>query len=175
MSLFCICSSGAGADFVMMGGMLAGHDQCTGEIIEKNGKKYKLFYGMSSDTAMKKYVGGVAEYRWDILNNNCMFIDVFHKWAVFPTYLFSLRVSGHLRDGQWRFHTEETWNTPSVTCWEDSAPRAPTWALRSSKSWAGEPPLSVSHNSLVICSLSGSVHTYIYSWRLFVHYAESIL
>lgn len=58
-------SSGAGADFVMMGGMLAGHDQCSGEVIEKNGKKYKLFYGMSSDTAMKKYVGGVAEYRWD--------------------------------------------------------------------------------------------------------------
>ncbi|XP_034401095.1 GMP reductase 1 [Cyclopterus lumpus] len=54
---------GAGADFVMMGGMLAGHDQCTGEVTEKNGKKYKLFYGMSSDTAMKKYVGGVAEYR----------------------------------------------------------------------------------------------------------------
>ncbi|XP_053303448.1 GMP reductase 1-like, partial [Pleuronectes platessa] len=53
----------AGADFVMMGGMLAGHDQCNGEVIEKNGKKYKLFYGMSSDTAMKKYVGGVAEYR----------------------------------------------------------------------------------------------------------------
>lgn len=51
----------------MMGGMLAGHDQCSGEVIEKNGKKYKLFYGMSSDTAMKKYVGGVAEYRWDIL------------------------------------------------------------------------------------------------------------
>ncbi|KAI3358612.1 hypothetical protein L3Q82_015025 [Scortum barcoo] len=57
------CSTGAGADFVMMGGMLAGHDQCSGEVIEKNGKKYKLFYGMSSDTAMKKYVGGVAEYR----------------------------------------------------------------------------------------------------------------
>ncbi|KAI4817709.1 hypothetical protein KUCAC02_011089 [Chaenocephalus aceratus] len=55
--------TGAGADFVMMGGMLAGHDQCTGEVIEKNGKKVKLFYGMSSDTAMKKYVGGVAEYR----------------------------------------------------------------------------------------------------------------
>ncbi|KAM8840894.1 GMP reductase 1 [Spinachia spinachia] len=54
---------GAGADFVMMGGMLAGHDQCTGEVTEKNGKKYKLFYGMSSDTAMKKYLGGVAEYR----------------------------------------------------------------------------------------------------------------
>ncbi|TSK31489.1 GMP reductase 1 [Bagarius yarrelli] len=54
---------GAGADFVMLGGMLAGHDQCAGEVIEKDGKKFKMFYGMSSDTAMKKYVGGVAEYR----------------------------------------------------------------------------------------------------------------
>ncbi|XP_023667530.1 GMP reductase 1-like [Paramormyrops kingsleyae] len=54
---------GAGADFVMLGGMFAGHDQCAGDIIEKNGKKMKLFYGMSSDTAMKKYVGAVAEYR----------------------------------------------------------------------------------------------------------------
>lgn len=55
--------SGAGADFVMLGGMLAGHLESSGEIIEKNGKKYKLFYGMSSDTAMKKHAGGVAEYR----------------------------------------------------------------------------------------------------------------
>ncbi|XP_023680025.2 GMP reductase 1-like [Paramormyrops kingsleyae] len=54
---------GAGADFVMLGGMLAGHDQCAGDVIEKNGKKVKLFYGMSSDTAMKKYMGRVAEYR----------------------------------------------------------------------------------------------------------------
>eukprot|EP00066_Takifugu_rubripes_P029240 XP_011618506.1 PREDICTED: GMP reductase 2-like [Takifugu rubripes] len=55
--------SGAGADFVMLGGMLAGHSESGGEIIEKNGKKYKLFYGTSSDTAMKKHAGGVAEYR----------------------------------------------------------------------------------------------------------------
>lgn len=47
----------------MLGGMLAGHDQCAGEVIERNGRKVKLFYGMSSDTAMKKHVGGVAEYR----------------------------------------------------------------------------------------------------------------
>ena len=32
-------------------------------MIEENGKKYKLFYGMSSDTAMNKYHGGVASYR----------------------------------------------------------------------------------------------------------------
>jgi len=54
---------GAGADFVMLGGMLAGHDQSGGEVIEKDGKKRKLFYGMSSSTAMKKHKGGVAEYR----------------------------------------------------------------------------------------------------------------
>jgi GMP reductase len=59
---------GAGADFVMVGGMLAGHDESGGEIIEKNGKKVKLFYGMSSNTAMQKHVGGVAEYRY---NHSC--------------------------------------------------------------------------------------------------------
>ena len=54
---------GAGADFVMLGGMLAGHNESGGELIEIKGEKYKLFYGMSSETAMKKHVGGVAEYR----------------------------------------------------------------------------------------------------------------
>lgn len=55
--------AGAGADFVMLGGMLAGHSESGGELIERDGKKYKLFYGMSSEMAMKKYAGGVAEYR----------------------------------------------------------------------------------------------------------------
>jgi len=54
---------GGGADFVMLGGMLAGHDECGGEIVEENGSFFKIFYGMSSDTAMKKHAGGVAEYR----------------------------------------------------------------------------------------------------------------
>ncbi|WP_428239706.1 GMP reductase [Gynuella sp.] len=54
---------GAGADFVMIGGMFAGHDESGGELVEENGQQYKLFYGMSSDTAMTKYHGGVAEYR----------------------------------------------------------------------------------------------------------------
>lgn len=54
---------GAGADFVMLGGMLAGHDESGGEIIEKDGNVFKQFYGMSSATAMEKHVGGVAEYR----------------------------------------------------------------------------------------------------------------
>ncbi|XP_036854369.1 GMP reductase 1 isoform X3 [Manis javanica] len=54
---------GAGADFVMLGGMFAGHTECAGEVIERNGQKLKLFYGMSSETAMEKHAGGVAEYR----------------------------------------------------------------------------------------------------------------
>ena len=54
---------GGGADFVMLGGMLAGHDESGGELVEKNGVQYKLFYGMSSETAMNKYSGGVADYR----------------------------------------------------------------------------------------------------------------
>ena len=44
---------GAGADFVMAGGMFAGHDQSGGELVERDGKKFKLFYGMSSSTAMQ--------------------------------------------------------------------------------------------------------------------------
>nr|KAF6378211.1 guanosine monophosphate reductase [Myotis myotis] len=54
---------GAGADFVMLGGMFSGHTECAGEVIERDGQKLKLFYGMSSETAMKKHAGGVAEYR----------------------------------------------------------------------------------------------------------------
>jgi len=53
----------AGADFVMLGGMLSGHDECLGEIIEENGTQFKRFYGMSSAEAMAKYHGSVAEYR----------------------------------------------------------------------------------------------------------------
>lgn len=54
---------GGGADFVMLGGMLAGHTESGGETVEINGEKYKKFYGMSSETAMNKHVGGVANYR----------------------------------------------------------------------------------------------------------------
>ncbi|MEM9884482.1 MAG: GMP reductase [Bacteroidota bacterium] len=54
---------GGGADFVMLGGMFAGHNESGGELVEKNGKTYKRFYGMSSSTAMDKYAGGVANYR----------------------------------------------------------------------------------------------------------------
>ena len=54
---------GGGADFVMLGGMLAGHEESGGNLMEKNGEKFKIFYGMSSETAMNKHVGGIANYR----------------------------------------------------------------------------------------------------------------
>ena len=54
---------GGGADFVMMGGQFAGHDENPGAIIEENGKKYKEFYGMSSTHAMNKHYGGKKQYR----------------------------------------------------------------------------------------------------------------
>jgi GMP reductase len=73
----------AGADFVMLGGMLAGTDECDGEWeyctdiewpaqeekafvagkVKGQKKKYLKFYGMSSSEAMNKHSGGVADYR----------------------------------------------------------------------------------------------------------------
>ena len=46
-------SFGAGADFVMLGGMLAGHDECEG----------RDFYGMSSEDAQLKYYGEKKKHR----------------------------------------------------------------------------------------------------------------
>jgi GMP reductase len=65
----CVCPGdiakayGAGADFVMLGGMLAGHEESGGSTVEIDGKKYKQFYGMSSKTAMDKHTGGMNDYR----------------------------------------------------------------------------------------------------------------
>jgi GMP reductase len=71
----------AGADFVMLGGMLAGHNEGGGEVISryyktgevqrtKSGwediieeKKFVNFYGMSSLAANVKHFGGLKEYR----------------------------------------------------------------------------------------------------------------
>jgi GMP reductase len=53
----------AGADFVMLGGMLAGHKEGGGELCTLDGNNVRRFYGMSSDTAMNKHSGGVADYR----------------------------------------------------------------------------------------------------------------
>jgi len=68
-----------GADYVMLGGMLAGHDQGGGEVITKkyitdefdddgrtrkfNKKQFVAFYGMSSDAANTKHFGGLKDYR----------------------------------------------------------------------------------------------------------------
>jgi GMP reductase len=52
----------AGADFVMLGGMLAGTDECEGEwATNKSGDKCLRFYGMSSHNAQYKY-GGIRNY-----------------------------------------------------------------------------------------------------------------
>jgi len=69
----------AGADFVMLGGMLAGHDEGGGEVITKSylsnelseqtgeqyveTKEFVQFYGMSSAAANDKHFGGLKEYR----------------------------------------------------------------------------------------------------------------
>ena len=54
---------GAGAHFVMIGGQFAGHDENPGDVIEENGKKFKKFYGMSSEQAMNKHYGKMNKYR----------------------------------------------------------------------------------------------------------------
>ena len=54
---------GGGADFVMCGGIFSGHDENPGDIIEENGNKYKMFYGMSSKLAMEKHYGKMEKYR----------------------------------------------------------------------------------------------------------------
>lgn len=74
---------GAGADFLMAGGMFAGYDEAAGEKIIRFIKQtsfrnmaefemsrlrpgcitYKKFYGMSSSEAMTKHSGNVADYR----------------------------------------------------------------------------------------------------------------
>lgn len=65
----CVCAGDiskafcAGADFVMLGGMLAGHTESEGEEEIIDGEKYKVFYGMSSEAAMNKHNGGMATYR----------------------------------------------------------------------------------------------------------------
>ena len=67
-----------GADFVMLGGMLAGHDQGGGEVITKKyitnemstgstrkieEKQFVQFYGMSSKSANDKHFDGLKDYR----------------------------------------------------------------------------------------------------------------
>lgn len=43
-----------GADVVMIGGLFSGTDECPGDIVIKEGKKYKYSWGMCTDTAIKQ-------------------------------------------------------------------------------------------------------------------------
>jgi len=69
---------GGGADFVMLGGLFSGHEEGGGEYVypeipeglnmtsadaELIKPTHMKFHGMSSEAAMNKYSGGVAEYR----------------------------------------------------------------------------------------------------------------
>lgn len=54
---------GGGADFVMLGSMLAGHDESGGDIVEQDDQKFVSFYGMSSHKANEVFAGGLKEYR----------------------------------------------------------------------------------------------------------------
>lgn len=67
----------------MIGGMFAGHDESGGEVVNINGQMFKLFYGMSSATAMKKYNGGVSEYR----SSEGKTVQVPYKGPIEPTLL----------------------------------------------------------------------------------------
>jgi len=74
---------GAGADFVMAGGIFSGHDENPGKIVEKNDKKYKIFYGMSSRTAMETHYGKMDSYR----SSEGRTIEVEYKGTVNDTVL----------------------------------------------------------------------------------------
>ena len=54
---------GGGGDFVMLGGMFAGHEEGGGKKVKKNGSQFIEFYGSSSDTAITKHYGGLSDYR----------------------------------------------------------------------------------------------------------------
>jgi len=72
---------GAGGDFTMCGGIFAGHDETAGDIITEWDKQYKVYYGMSSDTAMDKHYGWVASYR----SSEGKTVKVPYKWSLHNT------------------------------------------------------------------------------------------
>lgn len=74
---------GGGADFVMLGGMFSGHDECLGEPFTKDAQQYMRFYGMSSQEAMHKYHGEVAEYR----SSEGKSVDIPYRGPVKPMVL----------------------------------------------------------------------------------------
>ncbi|MCS7316764.1 MAG: GMP reductase [Candidatus Dojkabacteria bacterium] len=80
----------AGADFCMIGSSFGGHDECGGQIIERDGKKYMQIYGMSSEIAQIKYYGEKPKYR----ASEGICLEVEYKGKVLDTlreYLGGLR------------------------------------------------------------------------------------
>jgi len=52
-----------GADFNMFGSMFSGFDESAGKLIEKDGKKFKEYFGSSSNKALLDYYGKKSDYR----------------------------------------------------------------------------------------------------------------
>jgi IMP dehydrogenase len=52
-----------GADYVMIGGMLAGTRPTPGEVLERDGKKFKNYRGMASREAQDDFMGGMPEWK----------------------------------------------------------------------------------------------------------------
>lgn len=52
-----------GADFNMMGSMFSGFDESAGELVEKDGQKYKEYFGSSSNKALQEFYGKKDSHR----------------------------------------------------------------------------------------------------------------
>ncbi len=52
-----------GADFNLCGSLFSGFDESAGELVEKDGKKYKEYFGSSSNKAMKEFYGKKDDHR----------------------------------------------------------------------------------------------------------------
>lgn len=60
----CIAKAFAGgADFNMAGSLFSGYDESAGELVEKNGKKYKEYFGSSSNKALQEFYGKKEDHR----------------------------------------------------------------------------------------------------------------
>jgi IMP dehydrogenase len=52
-----------GADFVMLGGILAGTRPAPGQVVERDGQKVKAFRGMASREVQDEFIGGMHDWR----------------------------------------------------------------------------------------------------------------
>jgi GMP reductase len=90
-----------GADFNMCGSLFSGYDESGGELIEKDGKKYKEYYGSSSNKALLENYGKkewhrasewryvLMPYKWPILS----FVqDLFWSLRSTGTYIWATKL-----------------------------------------------------------------------------------